>query len=471
MCGIVAVIGPDPGRSLDKMLEAMQHRGPDARGVLVGKNAALGSQRLSIVGGTHGAQPIHNAGSGLSLVYNGEIYNYKTLQEEFGLAEGKSVASEAEVMFDLFDKFRDKPLPLLDGIFALVVHDEERDTFFAARDRYGVKPLYYLQTEDSWFFASEIKAFLETGEDMRLVQELPPGHILTREATKPYYTDSIRPMSVPSPELLHAMIDHAVSKQLQADPEIKIGVFLSGGLDSSIIAAAASKHRQDIIAFTIGTGITPDVEAARIVAKHLEVETILDPGDLEKRLPEAIRAMESFNVVTVIEGILTMELSRAAAEVGVKVILSGGGADELFAGYGFMRNLESVALQASRKILLANIGNTECKRLDRASMAFSVEARVPFLDWQVVEWAMSLPSDCLIRRAGDTVVQKWILKEAFKDDLPHEIVHRTKVAFDDGSGILPFAARAFQTMDRAAVVHGRRCAPDLGPEANSADEV
>lgn len=203
------------------------------------------------------------------------------------------------------------------------------------------------------------------------------------------------------------MIDHAISKQLQADLDIKIGVFLLGGLGSSIIAAAASKHRKDITAFTIGTEITPDVEAARVVAKHLDIrliESTLDPGDLKKRLPEARPVMESFNVVTAIEGILTMELSRTAALERVKVILSGEGADELFADYDFMRTLEPTAQQASRKILLANIGNTECKRLDRASMAFSVEARVPFLDCQLVEWAMSLQSYCLIRQTGDRLV-------------------------------------------------------------------
>ncbi|KAK4553477.1 hypothetical protein LTR86_009534 [Recurvomyces mirabilis] len=462
MCGIAAIFGKANGGALEQMLDSIVHRGKDEHGTYIASDASLGVQRLSIMGIEDGSQPMTRPSSSLSIVCNGEIYNHAALREEFG-SDLRPDRSDVEAILDVYEKLGLEGLPLLDGIFAFVIFDEQRNEWVAARDRHGVKPLYYLQTEEMWYLASEIKALMTTRQDERLIREVPPGHYLTRKGLQRYTSDFRIPMSAPQPALLRSLLQASVEKQLQADPGIRIGVFLSGGLDSSIIAALVSLYRPDVTGFIIGSDHSPDIAAARLVTKHFSIRLVgcgLNVHDLQQEIMEAVRVTESYGVPTVLEDLLIMKLAKAAAEEGVKVILSGEGADELFAGYGFLREMDTVSLHKARRTLLGNIGKTECKRLDRGTMAYSVEARVPFLDNHLVQWALALPADCLIRRTEHGLIEKWSLREAFKDLLPSFVTQRTKLAFYHGSGIMSMANQASQSVNDAAFESYKQEHPD-----------
>ncbi|KAF2158553.1 hypothetical protein M409DRAFT_30957 [Zasmidium cellare ATCC 36951] len=438
MCGIAAVIGRGGAQSIHSMLQAIHARGPDdSATTFVGDQAALGIQRLSIVGVESGAQPFVRR-SRLHFVCNGELYNYQTLHSAYSKMHS-APRSDVEAILDVYEQQGMASLPLLDGIFSFVLYDAVKGTFLAARDRFGVKPLYYIQDDDRWYFASEVKALMQTPGNVKDVRQVPAGGFVNPAGVGLYHCDIPRPMSAHQPAVLFALLEGAVQNQMQADSGIPIGVFLSGGLDSSVIAALAARSRPDIVAFTIGMEGSPDVIAAREVASYIGihlVECCFNPMDVEEGIYEAVRITESYNTMIVAEGLMTMLLAKAARRHGIKVVLCGEGADELFAGYGLFRGLGCEEFQETRRAMLANIGNTECRRLDRATMSYSVEARVPFLDSRVVDWAMGLPKSSLHQEDQGETTDKFILREAFSDLLPPRIANRRKVSFDDGSGIL-----------------------------------
>ena len=385
MCGIVAVVGQYDRSTFKGMVKSIAHRGPDEQATyeLPGR-IALGIQRLSIMDVAYGQQPIVKASAGVALVCNGEIYNHLEIRAAADTSAIFASGSDVEAILYLYQKHGVGMLPLIDGMFAFALYDSVGDDFLVGRDRFGIKPLYYVRDGDSWMFASEVKAFLSTECAQESIREVPPGSLVTRRGIQRWYLQSI-PLfpSSQEPSAVRYLLESSVAKHLQADHGIRVGIFLSGGLDSSVLAALASRHRPDIVGFTIGTGDSPDVFAARRVAKYLGIRLVECPLSLDhayRRLSEAVRVTESYNAATVLEGLLTMMLAEAAASEGIKIILSGEGADEIFAGYGFLRDLDTSELTHARQTLLANIGSTECRRLDRATMAYSVEARVPFLD-------------------------------------------------------------------------------------------
>jgi len=411
-------------------------------------------------------QPFVRPLNKVALVCTGEIYNHTAVRAVARDVAEFASKSDVEVIAYLYEQHGTDMVDLLDGMFAFAMYDSRRDDFFVARDRFGIKPLYYLTDGKQWLFASEVKAFIRTGYDLRAVREVPPGSMVTRAGVHPWLPQSVpRPTSIGDPAILRAVLASSVEKHLQADPDVRIGVFLSGGLDSSIITALAVRQRPDIVAFTIGMDDSPDVSAARRVAEHLGIRLVECPLDLQdayRRLPEAVRLTESYNAVKVLEGLLTMMLAEAAASEGVKVILLGEGADEVFAGYGFMRKLGSSAMKEACQTLLRNIGSAECMRLDRATMAFSVEARVPFLDPFLVDWAMSLPSTSLVRQRQGRLIEKWMMREAFSDLLPQDIIWRMKLAYNTGSGIMRLLNRMVEQISDLDVKFARRVFPTAG---------
>ena len=449
MCGIVAIIGPQctNKRAFEAMLKAIVHRGPDEAGSLteIQERAVLGIQRLSIIDQQHGHQPVTDLENKVMAVGNGEIYNHKRTRSKAD-AEFAS-GGDIEVIPYLYREHGVHCLEHLDGMFAFVLYDGMQNTFLAARDRYGIKPLYFSFdfVDRTWFFASEFKCFVAAGIDVRDIRELPAGHYITNEGiTRQWYQlplPSLCPQLTPSnPVELRSLLEQSISKHLQRDKNIRLGVFLSGGLDSSIITALAAQKVKNLTAFTIGVKDSPDLAAARKVATHLSIELVecdFDPEELIQHLNKTIEITETYNTALVFEGYLTSILSKEAHKRGVKVILSGEGADEIFGGYGLFHNLDESSFHARRRELLTNIGSTECKRLDRATMAYSVEARVPFLDQSVVAWALAQPKKTFIQhQLNGQVIDKLILRQAVENLLPAEIVWRTKLAFDTGSGIL-----------------------------------
>ena len=436
MCGIVGVFGERDERALKAMLEVTTHRGEDStRYGFWNDHCGLGINRLSIVDLERGDQPLKNEAGDIHVVCNGEIYNHAAIASDLSETHKLATRSDAEVLPHLYEDHGEDCVNFLDGMFAFVLYDARRRTFLAARDPLGIKPFYWAREGNRWYFASEVKALLHAGVDPHGVRSLPPGFRLTPARGPEQYFFLATHKSVPNPTLLRGLLDHAVQKRLMAD--VEVATFLSGGVDSSIVTALAAKHRPDVRAFTVGMDGAPDVEAAKKVASHLGIRhhvRSFTVKEMVDALPEAIWHVESYNPSMVTGAVVTLMGARLAKDHGVKVVLCGEGSDELFAGYLALRELPFPELHQSMWRLMANLHNTELKRLDRMSMAVSLEARVPFLDRAVVEYALNLPASVKIRESDGRRVEKWVLREAFDGLLPDEILWREKLPFDQGSG-------------------------------------
>jgi len=435
MCGIVGMFNVANQHVLEAMLESTVHRGEDStKFEFYDGLCGIGINRLSIIDLERGEQPLRNEAGDIHVVCNGEVYNHEAIAADLRANHELLTRSDAEVISHLYEDHGDDCVRLMDGMFAFVLYDKKRRRFLAARDPIGIKPLYYARDGRSWFFASEAKALVAAGVEPQAVRLLPPGFRLTEEGPEQYYFMATH-RSVPNPEVVRSLIDHAVKKRLMAD--VEVGTFLSGGLDSSIVTAVARRHKPDLRAFTVGMAGTPDVEAAKRVAEYVGVEhhvRTFSVDEMIDALPEAIWHVESYNPSMVTGAVVTLMAARHAKACGLKVVLCGEGADEIFAGYKAVRKMAWPQLVDASWKLINNLHNTECKRLDRMTMAVSLEARVPFLDRNVVEYALNLPGEAKLRERDGRTVEKYILREAFTGLLPDEILWREKMPFDQGSG-------------------------------------
>ncbi len=422
-------------RVLEAMLSSTVHRGEDStRFRFYDGRCGLGINRLSIIDLERGEQPLRNEDGDVHVVCNGEIYNHEALASELSASHELRTRSDAEVISHLYEDHGDDCVRHLDGMFAFVLYDARRRAFLAARDPLGIKPFYYARDGQRWYFASEAKALLAAEVEPQSIRILPPGYRLTSRGQERYFEPPTH-QSVPNPAMVRALLDHAVRKRLMAD--VEVGTFLSGGLDSSIITALAHRHKPDLQAITVGMEGTPDVAAARTVAAHLGVDhhvRTFSVDEMIELLPEAIWHVESYNPSMVTGAVVTLMGARLAKDMGLKVVLCGEGSDEIFAGYKAVREMNKPELGDATATLMANLHKTELQRLDRMSMAVSLEARVPFLDLDLVTYALNLPSNVKLRHDGARRVEKWILRQACEDLLPHEILWREKMPFDQGSG-------------------------------------
>jgi len=447
MCGIVAEYGTTDAAGLEEMLARLVHRGPDDSGSIGIGRSWLGHRRLSIVDVVGGRQPLVNAGRDVWLVGNGEIYNYDAVRaslagHEFG------TGSDNEVALHLLIERGPLGLAELNGMFAFVMAAAD-GRFVAARDAVGIKPLYWARMGDRTRFASEMAAF--DAEWQSFVEPFPPGCAWTPEDGLVRFAaavpDGLRPLAGPTEpgasattEVLVRTRDvliEAVERQLMGD--VPVGVFLSGGLDSSLIAAIAAAVLADrgerLQTFAVGTVDSPDLAAARIVAEHLDTEhreMTYTAADALEIMPIAVRAIESFDPALVRSAVPNFLLAGFTAE-HVKVVLTGEGADELFAGYEYLRDFTDLdGLHAELVRTVESLHNLNLQRCDRVTMAHGLEARVPFLDREVIEWALRLPPG--FKLAGPGQPEKRLLREAFEGWLPDALLWRDKAEFGDGSG-------------------------------------
>ncbi|MBW3601317.1 MAG: asparagine synthase B [Actinobacteria bacterium] len=443
MCGIVAQHGaPDPvaGR---RMLRRLAHRGPDdADGVTTGPSW-LGHRRLSIVDVEGGRQPLSTPDGRLHLVGNGEIYNHAAL----GCAlsrERFSSESDNEVALHLFDQYGPAALADMRGMFALCIGGDD-GRFLAARDPVGVKPLYWARREGRVVFASELRAY---DPDWRGDVELfPPGHYWTpaeglvrfasisRHEPDGAWAGDGEPGSAVLGRIRETL-ESAIRRRMMAD--VPVGVLLSGGLDSSLVAVVAAEHARragmTLRTFAVGTPTSPDLAAARGVARllgsehHERVYTAEEAVDVVEEVVAAIESYEPSLVRSAVPNFLLAEL----AATHVKVVLTGEGADELFAGYEYLRGVDDEALHTELRRTVEGLHKLNLQRCDRVTMAHGLEARVPFLDLDVIALGLSLPVEWKI--ASDGRMEKHLLRTAFEDALPEEILWRRKAQFGDGSG-------------------------------------
>jgi asparagine synthase (glutamine-hydrolysing) len=433
MCGIAGVFQEPANQTVNKMIGNSAHRGPDGRGVVNVSNGTLGHTRLAILDVEGGHQPMDYQNT--SIAFNGEIYNYKHLKREHLPHLHVKTHSDTEVLIHLYRKMGPDCVNLLDGMFAFAI--EHKGEIFLARDPIGIKPLYFGKSADDnkFYFASEIKALVGHVERIR---EFPAGHWYhSRLGWHKYYQleKTISPFEGGEEDaisIIQSTLRDAVYKRLLAD--VPVGVSLSGGLDSSIVTALAREATEHLHSFAVGVEGSPDLEAARRMSRHLDTihhEYIYSTHDMVEALPNVLYHLESFDPALVRSAIPNYFLAKLASE-HVKVILTGEGADEIYAGYDYLaRYDEPEELQDEMLHITNALHNTNLQRADRMSMAFGLEARVPFLDVESISIAMGIPADWKLH---DERVPKALLRRSFEEDLPDEIVNRPKAKFSKGAG-------------------------------------
>jgi asparagine synthase (glutamine-hydrolysing) len=462
VCGLVALWGEGDEALVTSMLEVQEHRGPDGRGIReIGSEAGtLGHCRLAIIDPDGGQQPLARTSGGWTLVANGMIYNDAELRRRHHNAPFETGSDSESILHAVADRGVDAVADL-DGMFAFVMTDGER--LIAARDPIGIKPLYMGRRGKALAFASEAKAMAGAVDEIR---EFPAGHVFdSAHGLYPYYVlpdGRTRDWTLPEAvETLRGTLEAAVVKRLRSD--VPFGSLLSGGLDSSIIAALAKRHVPDLKTFAVGLEGSSDLAAARRVAAHLGTdhrELVIRPEQVADVLPRVLYHLESFDQDLVRSAVPCWFVAEFAARE-VKVVLTGEGADELFAGYTYYRDIrEPAALRDELRRSIAFMHNINLQRVDRMTMAHGLEARVPFLDTAMIELGLSLPVDWKLKPVDGAVVEKWLLRKAFEDLLPDEIVWRKKLQFDQGSGFSDLLSAAAHDRQPSAAVDGARSAEE-----------
>ncbi len=467
MCGILGVFGfQEPVDVIRPRVlrysKMLRHRGPDWNGIHCSHSAILAHERLAIVGLNSGAQPISDKEERIFLSVNGEIYNYKEIQAQLekeypGIQQEYTTDSDCEILIHLYKKKGPDFLRAagINGMFAFVLYDERTDRIVAGRDHAGIIPLYQGTGRDgSLWFASEMKSLQEECEPFSL---FPPGHYFVGSKGPGGYAGKLQPFVaetwfqddhvVPNqpwdPAVFRDRLTAAVERHLMT--EVPFGVLLSGGLDSSLVAAITNRlnrsagNRDLLRSFCIGLSGSPDLAAAQKVAdflgtRHYSFEYTIQEG--LDALSDVIYHLETYDVTTIRASTPMFLMARKIKATGVKMVLSGEGADEVFAGYLYFHkapNAEELYRESARK--LRELHQYDCLRANKAMMAWGVETRVPFLDREFLAYAMQL--DPAEKSSGDRI-EKHLIRKSFDVSgdpyLPEEVLWRQKEQFSDGVG-------------------------------------
>ena len=471
MCGIAGGWGAVAPGDVERMTEALAHRGPDDAGLHVAGPSVLGHRRLSIVDPERGAQPIVD-GAGrdqVVVVVNGEIYNAPSLRRELDGGRRWHSNSDSEVVLRLLGNrvaSADDPVAAarLRGMYAFAVQRDGELLF--GRDPVGIKPLYLGRLGSATVFASEVKAFPPGTRD---VAPLAPGALWSSRTGLTRFDEIPSPDPEPAPAAAHVRavreaLESSVDRHLMAD--VPVGAFLSGGLDSSAICALLARRLPGLHTFAVGLPGSPDLAAARRVADHLGTvhhERVVDPEEIAAALPDIVWSLESTDPDLVRSAVPTWFVAELAAR-HVKVVLTGEGADELFAGYRYHADVPAELLHDELRRSLGEMHHVNLQRVDRMTMAHSLEARVPFLDLDFIDAALRVPVELKLPTGGP---EKWVLREAVADLLPPDIVWRTKSQFDEGTGVGDLVDRALTEHwgdagdDRLGAVLASVAAPDM----------
>ena len=458
MCGIISIF--NISRQTDelrqkalRMSQKIRHRGPDWSGIYCGGTAILAHERLSIVDPESGRQPLFSPDRRQVLAVNGEIYNHQEIRERYRDTYSFQTGSDCEVILALYRDQGVNFLEQLNGIFAFALYDEEQEAFLVARDPIGVIPLYIGYDDDGKVYvASELKAL--EGQCQRY-EPFPPGHYLYSKdgEIRRYYKrdwfdyEQVKDNGGTADDVHHAL-EEAVRRQLMSD--VPYGVLLSGGLDSSVISAIAAKYAQRRVetggreaawwprlhSFAVGLKGAPDLAKARMVAEHIgtvhhEINYTIQEG--LDAIRDVIYFIETYDVTTVRASTPMYLLARVIKSMGIKMVLSGEGADEVFGGYLYFHkapNANAFHEETVRK--LSKLHLYDCLRANKSLAAWGVEGRVPFLDKEFLDVAMRLNPQ--LKMCPGQTVEKKIVREAFAHMLPSEVAWRQKEQFSDGVG-------------------------------------
>lgn len=446
MCGIAAIIGKNKQESkrLENMLTPIAHRGEKK---YFNESAdfgtcVLGMNRLAIVDRERAKQPISSSDGRYHIVFNGEIYNFKDLQKELKeIGYSFSTDSDTEVLANGYAAWGEKLLDKISGMFAFFIYDSKENTFFVARDPFGVKPLYWAKDEEeNYYFASEIKSLVGFKE-IEIVNLFPPGHFMDNGELKKYFAIDTKSDENITEEIavnkIRELFDHSIKIRTQTD--LPVAVYLSGGIDSTAVLATALKYHPDTTAIIVGNEQSTDRETAVRYCEENNIKYIVGvpptEEELAKTVPEIVRMTESFEPNMVRQSTISYFIAKTAADNGFKIILCGEGSDEVFAGYpefSVLKTPEEIKNKISS--FLSDLHRTQLQRVDRTSMAFTTEVREPFLDKDLMRFALAIPTTLKIKSEGNKIVSKYILRKAMQDRLPKYIYDREKVVLSEGAG-------------------------------------
>ncbi|MCE2789608.1 MAG: asparagine synthase B [Saprospiraceae bacterium] len=458
MCGIVTIFQiKDPKEEVKKVVlecaKKIRHRGPDWSGYYQDDNFAVGHERLAIVDPKSGRQPLISQDGRYVLAVNGEIYNHQELKKELTTPYPFQTESDCEVLIPLYMEFGTDFIQKLNGIFGFVLYDKAKNEIVVGRDHMGIIPLYHgWDVSGQYFVASELKSLEGNCKTIEVFQPGTLYHSHTGFQTwyQPNWTDfrHVKANTTSLPKLRESL-EQAVYRQLMSD--VPYGVLLSGGLDSSIIAALAQKYSEKRIesgsvekawwprlhSFAIGLQGSPDLAASRKVADaigtvHHEINFTVEEGI--NSLRDVIYHLETYDVTTVRASTPMYLLARVIKSMGIKMVLSGEGADEIFGGYLYFHkapNAQAFHEENVRK--LGKLYQYDCLRANKSLAAWGIEGRVPFLDKEFMDVAMTLnPADKMVTPAQP--IEKFVLRKAFEGLIPDEILWRQKEQFSDGVG-------------------------------------
>jgi asparagine synthase (glutamine-hydrolysing) len=458
MCGIVCAFDLKQKSEILRpqvleMSKKIRHRGPDWSGIYSDEKTVMAHERLAIVDPASGQQPLFSADKKLVLAANGEIYNHRELRKQFNGTYNFQTASDCEIILALYKEKGVDFIDELNGIFGFALYDVEKDEYFIARDHMGIIPLYIGWDQNGTFYvASELKALEGVCSKIEL---FPPGHYMSSidgEFVKWYNRewteyDAVKENETSIAEVKQALED-AVHRQLMSD--VPYGVLLSGGLDSSVTSAIAKKYAQKRVesddtseawypqlhSFSVGLEGSPDLAAAQKVADyigtiHHEIKFTIQEG--LDAIKDVIYNIETYDITTIRSSTPMYLIARVIKSMGIKMVLSGEGADEIFGGYLYFHkapNAKEFHEETVRK--LDKLHMYDCLRANKSLMAWGIEGRVPFLDKEFIDVAMRLnPQDKMIN--GERM-EKWIIRKAFEDMLPESVAWRQKEQFSDGVG-------------------------------------
>ena len=458
MCGIVCAFdlkqkSEELRPQVLEMAQAIRHRGPDWSGIYSDDKAILAHERLAIVDPASGKQPLFSKDQKLILAANGEIYNHRTLRKQFEGTYEFQTESDCEVILALYKEKGVDFVDEMNGIFGFAIYDIEKDEYFIARDHMGIIPLYIGWDQNGTFYvASELKALEGVCTTIEL---FPPGHYMSSsdgqfvQWYKRDWTDydAVKENETSIAEIKEAL-EAAVHRQLMSD--VPYGVLLSGGLDSSVTSAIAKKYAQKRIesddtseawwpqlhSFSVGLEGSPDLAAARKVADHIgtvhhEIKFTIQEG--LDAIRDVIYKLETYDITTIRASTPMYLMARVIKSMGIKMVLSGEGADELFGGYLYFHkapNAQEFHEETVRK--LSKLHMYDCLRANKSLAAWGIEGRVPFLDKEFMDVAMRInPKDKMIN--GERM-EKWVVRKAFEDMLPESVAWRQKEQFSDGVG-------------------------------------
>ncbi len=442
MCGIMAIFGKSEGleKDLKRGLEKVKHRGSDSYECKVFDSCALGANRLAIVDQSNGRQPLTNEKGTVYTIQNGEIFNHEELKNNlFTKGHIFKTDCDTETLVHLWEEYGPEMIEKIDSeMFAFCIYDVLSNNFFIARDALGVKPLYYANDRKGRFFiASEIKQLAQFPE-INEIHEFPPGHYYYKGVFSRYFTYPTEAIQASRKEIKHqlkTLIEEAVRKRVQTS--LPIGVFLSGGVDSSLIMALATRHHKNVTAIILGTNDSPDLIAAVKLCKEKGWRyCTIDPCiNYEAQTAETIYFLESYEPTIVRHAYANDLVSKRAAALGLKIVLVGEGADELFAGYNEFAELSREKINLGCIKLVESLSRGHLMRLDKMAMKHTIETRSPFFDSAIVKYALGIPGFMKVHRDKGQVIVKKILREVAEEYVPRETAFRHKIPFANGAGM------------------------------------